>query len=107
MLSVTLSGGTGTGEGAEASDKLTNKAITIMVTSDEEINTTPSITVVCSNIKWTEGTGEDEQEKDLSEFTGDRSGPLMKSECQLRRWTTRRRSPPTLPATTYVCGDDD
>ena len=75
-LTVILSGGSGTGEGEEAADKLTNKAITITVIADEEISSTPLISVVCSNIKWTEGTGDDKKEMGLSDFTSARSGPI-------------------------------
>ena len=57
---------------------------------------------MCSNIKWTEGTGDDAQEKDLSEFTGDRSGPLMKSSANF----DLDNSSTSSPATTYMCGDD-
>ena len=105
ILSVSLSGGSGTGEGNEAADKLTNKAMTITVTSDEEINSTPSITVVCSNIKWTEGTGDKEQEKGLAEFTGDRSGPLMKASANFALDNSSADAAYT-PATKYMCGDD-
>ena len=94
ILTVTLSGGSGTGEGNEASDKLTNKAITVTVASDEEISTTPSITVVCSNIAWDSDDADTENDKGLSNFTGDRSGPLTTSNAN---FTT-----PTM----YGCGDD-
>ncbi|MYF79118.1 MAG: hypothetical protein F4180_04340 [Chloroflexi bacterium] len=75
ILTVTLSGGSGTGEGNEASDKLTNKAMTITVASDEEVNSTPSLAVVCSNIEW-DSNDDDENDKGLSDFTGARSGPI-------------------------------
>ena len=93
IFTVTLSGGSGTGEGAEASDKLTNKAMTITVASDEEINSTPSITVVCSNIGW-DSNDDGENDKGLSNFTGDRSGPLSNSSANF-----------AVPAS-YMCGDD-
>ena len=74
-LTVALSGGSGSGEGKEGPDQLTNKAITVMITSDEEIHTTPAITVVCSNIKWTVTDSDgDTETKGLSDFTGARSG---------------------------------
>ncbi len=76
-FTVTLSGGSGTGEGNEASDKLTNKAITITVASDEEINSTPSLSVVCSNIEWDSDDDDAENDKGLSDFTGARSGPIV------------------------------
>ena len=87
-LTVTLSGGSGTGTGGEASDMLTNKAMTISIGSDEEIQNTPSITVVCSNINWDDGA------KDLGSFTSARSGPLTNASANF-----------TSP-TSYTCGDD-
>ena len=104
-LAVTLSGGTGTGTGAEAPDKLTNKAMTITVAADEEINTTPSITVVCSNMKWTEGTGDDAEEKGLSEFTADRSGPLMEPSADFPLDNSSQDDPKYSPAIMFMCGD--
>ena len=74
-LSVTLSGGSGTGEGNEGPDQLTNKAMTINIESDEEIHTTPAITAVCSNLAWTVTDPDgDSETKGLSDFTGARSG---------------------------------
>ncbi len=75
-LTVTLSGGSGTGEGNEASDKLTGKAMTITVASDENIQSTPSITVVCSNIAWDSDDDDTENDKLLADFTSARSGPI-------------------------------
>ena len=94
-FTVALSGGSGTGVGAEAADMLTNKAMTITITADEEINSTPSIVVVCSNIGWDSDTTDDnnENDKDLSSFTGLRSGPLTTSSAVF----------PTPE--TYMCGD--
>ncbi len=94
-FTVALSGGSGTGTDAEAADMLTNKAMTITITADEEINSTPSIAVVCSNIGWDSDTTDDnnENDKDLSSFTGLRSGPLTTSSAVF----------PTPE--TYMCGD--
>ena len=106
-LTVTLSGGSGTGTGGEASDMLTNKStgMIIRVGSDEEIQNTPSLTVVCSNINWSEsGTGSAVQ-KDLSEFTGDRSGPLMDASAVFA--LDDSSSEKTYTATTqFMCGDN-
>ena len=75
ILTVMLSGGSGTGEGNEGSDKLTNKAITVIIESDEEIQTTPAITAVCSNIAWTVTNADgDSETKELGDYTGARSG---------------------------------
>ncbi len=88
-LTITLSGGSGMGEGSEGPSGLTKDAITIMVDADEEIQTTPSITVVCSNIAW----GDDSV---LSDFTGARSGPLDK-------FTPDFGNSPSE----FMCGSDD
>ncbi len=74
VLSVALSGGSGSGEGAEGPSKLTNDSIVITVDADEEINATPSLVVVCSNIAWGDDLG-----KDLSALAGARSGDYENS----------------------------
>ena len=80
QLTVTLSGGSGSGEGNEGPDKLTNEAMTISIASDETIQTTPSITAVCSNIAWTVTDDDgDSETKELSNFTGARGGSLATS----------------------------
>ena len=76
ILSVALSGGSGTGEDNEGPDKLTKEAMTITITSDEEIHTTPAITVVCTNIAWTVTKDDKDEAKELSDYTGARSGAL-------------------------------
>lgn len=74
VFTVTLSGGSGTGVGSESSAQLTNGAIDITIESDEDINGAPKVTVVCSNIGWTEGSGDDAKDKKLSDFVGNRTG---------------------------------
>jgi hypothetical protein len=95
QLTVTLSGGSGTGEGNEASDKLTNEAMTIAIASDEPISGTPSITVVCSNIAWDSDDDDKKNDKGLSDFTAARSGALMKDSAAF-----------DTPSE-YGCGGDD
>ena len=75
ILTVTLSGGSGTGEGAEGPSSLTNKAITATIAADEEINSTPSLVVVCSNIGW-DSDADEENDKDLDSLVGLRSGNI-------------------------------
>ena len=75
ILTVTLSGGSGTGEGAEGPSSLTNKAITATIAADEEINSTPSLVVVCSNIGW-DSDADQENDKDLDSLVGLRSGNI-------------------------------
>ena len=80
VLTVTLSEGSGTGEGDEGPSKLTKDSIVISVTADEEINSTPSLVVVCSNIMW-DATPEDSgkasdtgNDKELEDLVKARSG---------------------------------
>ena len=70
VLTVTLSGGSGTGVGSESPSKLTNAAIDIAIESDEDINGSPKVSVVCSNIEW---PGEDEANT-LDNYVGNRTG---------------------------------
>ena len=70
IFSVTLSGGSGTGVGSEGPSRLTNAAIDVSVDSDEDINGSPTVAVVCSTIEWTEG----EDENDLDDFVANRTG---------------------------------
>ena len=51
-ITVSLSEGSGTGEGDEGPSKLTENLIVVTIEADEDINTTPSLVVVCSNIGW-------------------------------------------------------
>ena len=70
VLTVTLSGGSGTGVGSESPSNLTNAAIDIAIESDEDINGSPNVSVVCSNIAW--GSGNDA--KELTNYVGNRTG---------------------------------
>ncbi len=71
-LTVTLSGGSGTGTGNEGPDKLTNDQITVNVSSDEELQGAPKIYVVCSSLRWNEGENADVK-KDIDDFVANRN----------------------------------
>ncbi len=75
VFTLTLSGGSGVGLGAESASKLTNAAMDISISSDEDINGSPNVSVVCSNIKWTvtntDGTTSD---KGLNDYISNRTG---------------------------------
>ena len=58
-LTVTLSGGSGTGTGDEGPEKLTRDRITIHVSTDETLSSNPKIVVACSNLHWNEGGTKD------------------------------------------------
>ena len=70
VFTVVLSGGSGTGVGSESPSKLTSGAMDIAVESDEDINGSPLVSVVCDNIQW--GSGDDT--KKLSDYVGNRTG---------------------------------
>ena len=70
VFTVVLSGGSGTGVGSEGPSKLTNAAMDISIASDEDINRTPNVNVVCSNIGWTD----DGDDKGLNDFVNNRTG---------------------------------
>ena len=74
VFSVTLSGGSGTGVGSESPSRLTNAAMDIAIESDEDINGSPKVSVVCSNIGWDETVDGKTVENDLADFVGNRTG---------------------------------
>ena len=67
MLTVTLSGGSGEGDEAdEGPDKLTKDQITVHISSDEALQGSPRVLVVCSSIEWKkEANGADQDIDDL------------------------------------------
>ena len=103
-LTVTLSGGSGSGTGNEGPEKLTNDQITIHVASDEELAGAPKIFVLCSSLRWNEGEKADVK-KDIDDFVANRN-------------TASASEPGESPATTaamagenedyqYTCGYTD
>ena len=68
-LMVTLSGGSGTGTGNEGPSKLTKDRITIHVSSDEALQGSPEVAVVCSSLEW----NEDDAEKDIDDYVANRN----------------------------------
>ena len=67
VLTLTLSGGSGTGVGSEGPSKLTNAAMDIAISSDEDVNGSPKVGVVCSNLEW-------DDDNDLDDYVGNRTG---------------------------------
>ena len=75
VFSVTLSGGSGTGVGSESPSKLTSAAMDIAIESDEDINGSPLVSVVCSNIGWTTTDSDGKATKhDVDKFVNNRTG---------------------------------
>ena len=54
-MTVTLSGGSGSGTGDEDSTNLTKDKMVVHVASDEPLSGVPRISVVCSSLVWYEG----------------------------------------------------
>ena len=83
QLTVSLSGGSGTGTGDEGPEKLTKNQITIQVESDEDLQVSPKIRVVCSNLSWNSKSGVTEiidgdstaSSHDIDDFVANRNGP--------------------------------
>ena len=79
-LTVTLSGGSGTGTGSESAEKLTKDRITVHVESDELLQGAPRIAVVCSILSWNIGEKAEIRENDalvtydIDDFVANRSG---------------------------------
>ena len=102
VLTVTLSGGSGTGEGDEGPSSLTNEAITATISADEEINSTPSLVVVCSNITW-DSDSDEENDKGVGDVAGQRSGNLGNSSAN---FAPGADDDPNLYGASFNCGDE-
>lgn len=66
-LTVTLSGGSGSGTGKEGPDKLTKDKITVHVSSDEALQGAPRIAVVCSSLRWNQGDDKEDASGQVAE----------------------------------------
>lgn len=75
VFTVTLSGGSGTGVGSESSSRLTSGAMDIAIESDEDINGSPLVSLVCDDIQWVDGAAT----KKLSDYVGNRTGYSARS----------------------------
>lgn len=77
-LAVTLSRGSGTGEGDEGPSRLTNESIVVRVTSNESIQGAPNVVFVCNDFTWTDTMGNsdaaDDVTRDLQDVIKNRSG---------------------------------
>ncbi len=93
QLTVTLSNGSGTGEGAEGPDQLTNGIINIHVSSDEPIQGSPTVIVVCESLSWEETVQGRKVEYDLDDFIANRHGAF-------------NVKPGESSGTDYTCGHD-
>ena len=118
-LTVSLSGGSGSGTGNEGPEKLTKDKITIQVSSDEPLQSSPRIAVVCSDISWKTGgtassTGavaenaDGVMNHDVDDFVEAHHGSFSGKPEIMPNMTTPRSG--TAPAYQFTCGydaDDD
>ncbi len=93
-LTVTLSGGSGRGEGAEGPSQLTNEAINVRVESDELLQGAPRIVVVCEDLNWEETIRGRKIEYDVDDFIANRDGAF-------------NGKPQEDSGTRYMCGSGD
>ncbi len=93
-LTVTLSGGSGTGDGNEGPSALTKNTIDIHIASDESIQGAPRLAVVCNNLAYTEMIDGENVARDVDDFVDSRSG-------------TYGSDPGGGNQPTFKCGADD
>ena len=70
VFTLTLSGGSGTGVGSESPSKLTKAAMDFAISSDEDVNGSPKVSVICDDLEWTVGDDEFGVDKYVSNRTG-------------------------------------
>ncbi len=93
-LTVTLSGGSGRGQGDEGPDRLTRDIIDVRITSDEPLQAAPRVVVVCESLKWTESVDGQDVERDIDDFIANRNGAFPSKPQEPR-------------GTDYTCGYDE
>ncbi len=105
QLTVTLSGGSGTGTGSESAEKLTKDRITVHVESDELLQGSPRIIVACSDISWKTESGDSTISHDIDDLVANRSGAFSDRPSEDLATTN-----PKGETYEYTCGydaDDD
>ena len=103
-LTVTLSNGSGTGEGNESSASLTRNTIVVSVTSDEALQGAPYFSVICSNFRYA-GTDSNTRNLDVNDFAEARSGALTTNptdNVSEGRCGTANTSPALTPTPTQM-----
>ena len=106
-VSVSLSDGSGKGEGAEGPSSLTKDSITVTISADEEINSTPSLVVVCSDIAWDSDLSDEDKDldKSLTDLENSRTGGLKNSSADFT--TTVKGSDGNDAQAQFMCGSGD
>ena len=99
-LTVTLSGGSGTGTGSESAEKLTKDRITVHVESDELLQGSPRIIVACSGISWNTMSGDTKVSNDIDDLVANRSGAFTDRPSE----TPKRETAPASKADAFAAG---
>ena len=109
QLTVTLSGGSGTGTGSEGAGKLTKDQMTVHIESDEELQGTPRVAVVCSDLSWIIEEDETKVSYDIDDYVGNRSGAFssIPTETPTTQMPDSKRHPKAAATASYAytCGD--
>ena len=107
-LTVTLSGGSGTGTGSESAEKLTKDRITVHVESDELLQGSPRIIVACSSISWNTKSGDSTISHDIDDLVANRSGAFSDRPSEDPAITMPKASNTDAAGKTYeyTCGYD-
>ena len=77
---IELSNGSGTGTGDEGQSKLTKDSIVVRITSNEDIQSSPSVSFVCEGFTWIDDKGTaattDDETLDMDRLLSNRRGKL-------------------------------
>ena len=119
-LTVTFSGGSGSGTGDEGPEELTKDKMTVHVSSDEPLQSAPKIIVACDTLRWNQkedATGDVfenqvDSKHDIDDFVANRTGSFADEPSEpdtLVRTKPRSSNTKATDATdryTYTCGYD-
>ena len=107
-IEVSLSGGSGAGTGDEGPDKLTKDKITVHIKSDEPLQGSPRVVVVCSSLQWNTESGGAKISHDIDDFVDNRDGSFMEEPSETPAVTPPRSTNTDAAGQTYeyTCGYD-
>ncbi|MCY4474182.1 MAG: Ig-like domain-containing protein [Chloroflexi bacterium] len=101
-LTVTLSGGSGTGTGNEGPDKLTRDQIMVHVSSDEPLQGSPRVDVVCTSLEW---MSQDDTKMDVDDYVANRMRASSSEPMDNPKETMERAN--RNEVYDYTCGYED
>ena len=107
-IEVSLSGGSGAGTGDEGPDKLTRDKITVHVKSDEPLQGSPRVAVVCSNLSWNIESDGNMVGYDIDDFVDNRDGSFSEEPTEDPTATNPKSTNEAAQGQTYdyTCGYD-